>query len=603
MASTTGNAFNMSLFKRLLSYTKPYKLTYYFVALSAILIAIVAIGMPYLIKVAIDNHIVPQDFNGSQTILGIEYGGFIGVIGLMIGVLIADVLLQLSFIYYANWLGQQVIRDLRVKLFKHMMGFKMQYFDKSAVGKLVTRAVSDIETIASIFSQGLFVIISDLLKMIVVLGFMAFSSWKLTLIALIVMPFILYATRVFQKAMKVAFEEVRTQVSNLNSFVQERVTGMKIVQIFNREKIEYEQFKQINDKHRNAWVKTVWYNSIFFPIAEMASSITIGLIVYIGVVMNIGTQNAALVVEIGTIVMFIDLSQKLFRPLRQIADKFNTLQMGMVAANRVFGILDTESQIEDEGQLIAADLKGVIEFKNVDFGYVENELVLKNLSFGVEAGETVAIVGATGAGKSTIINLLSRFYEINSGEILIDSASAKAYQLSSLRSQIAVVLQDVFLFADTILNNITLQNPDITEEDVIEAAKKIGVHKFIMTLPNGYQYNVKERGVMLSSGQRQLIAFLRAYVSNPSILILDEATSSVDAYSEQLIQDATDIITEGRTSIVIAHRLATIKKADKIIVMDTGEIVEMGTHNELLEKENGYYKNLYEVQFLQQEVA
>jgi ATP-binding cassette subfamily B multidrug efflux pump len=301
--------------------------------------------------------------------------------------------------------------------------------------------------------------------------------------------------------------------------------------------------------------------------------------------------------------MFIDLSQKLFRPLRQIADKFNTLQMGMVAANRVFGILDTTSQIEDSGELIASDLQGNIEFKNVDFGYVENELVLKNLSFMVAAGETVAIVGATGAGKSTIINLLSRFYEINSGEILIDSASAKAYQLASLRSQIAVVLQDVFLFADTVLNNITLQNPEITEEDVIQAAKKIGVHKFIMTLPNGYQYNVKERGVMLSSGQRQLIAFLRAYVSNPSVLILDEATSSVDSYSEQLIQDATDIITEGRTSIVIAHRLATIKKADKIIVLDAGEIVEMGTHNELLEKENGYYKNLYEVQFLKQEVA
>lgn len=601
MASTTGNAFNMGLFKRLLSFTKPYILTYYFVALSAILIAIVAIGMPYLIKVAIDNHIIPQDFNGTNTIWGIEYGGFTGVIALMIAVLLADVLLQLSFIYYANWLGQQVIRDLRLKLFNHMMGFKMQYFDKSAVGKLVTRAVSDIETIASIFSQGLFVIISDLLKMVVVLGFMAFSSWKLTLIALIVMPFILYATRVFQKAMKVAFEEVRTQVSNLNSFVQERVTGMKIVQIFNREKIEYEQFKEINDKHRNAWVKTVWYNSIFFPIAEMASSITIGLIVYIGVVMNTGAIAEA--IEVGVIVMFIDLSQKLFRPLRQIADKFNTLQMGMVAANRVFGILDTQSQIEDEGDLIAADLKGNIEFKNVDFGYVENELVLKNLSFNVTAGETVAIVGATGAGKSTIINLLSRFYEINSGEIMIDSASAKAYQLSSLRSQIAVVLQDVFLFADTILNNITLQNPDITEEDVIAAAKKIGVHKFIMTLPNGYYYNVKERGVMLSSGQRQLIAFLRAYVSNPSILILDEATSSVDAYSEQLIQDATDIITKDRTSIVIAHRLATIKKADKIIVMDAGEIVEMGTHNELLEKENGYYKNLYEVQFLQQEVA
>jgi ATP-binding cassette subfamily B multidrug efflux pump len=590
MASTTGNAFNLGLFKRLLSFTEPYKFTYYFVALSAILIAIVAIGMPYLIKVAIDDHIIPQEFEG-----------FTGVIGLMVAVLVAEVILQLSFIYYANWLGQQVIRDLRVKLFNHMMGFKMQYFDKSAVGKLVTRAVSDIETIASIFSQGLFVIISDLLKMVVVLGFMAYSSWKLTLIALIVMPFILYATRVFQKAMKVAFEEVRTQVSNLNSFVQERVTGMKIVQIFNREKIEYEQFKEINNKHRNAWVKTVWYNSIFFPIAEMASSITIGLIVYIGVVMNIGAEIK--LVEIGTIVMFIDLSQKLFRPLRQIADKFNTLQMGMVAANRVFGILDTESKIEDKGVLIASHLKGAIEFKNVDFGYVENELVLKNLNFQVAAGETVAIVGATGAGKSTIINLLSRFYEINSGDILIDSASAKAYQLASLRSQIAVVLQDVFLFADTILNNITLQNPEISEEDVIAAAKKIGVHKFIMTLPNGYHYNVKERGVMLSSGQRQLIAFLRAYVSNPSILVLDEATSSVDTYSEQLIQDATDIITEGRTSIVIAHRLATIKKADKIIVMDAGEIVEMGTHNQLLEKENGYYKNLYEVQFLQQEVA
>lgn len=592
MASTTGNAFNLSLFKRLLSYTKPYKLTYYFVALSAILIAVVAIGMPYLIKVSIDEHIIPRQFDGFTT-----------VIGMMTAVLIVDVILQLSFIYYANWLGQQVIRDLRVKLFTHMMSFKMQYFDKSAVGKLVTRAVSDIETIASIFSQGLFVIISDLLKMVVVLGFMAYSSWKLTLIALIVMPFILYATRVFQKAMKVAFEEVRTQVSNLNSFVQERVTGMKIVQIFNREKVEYEQFKEINDKHRIAWVKTVWYNSIFFPIAEMASSITIGLIVYIGVVMNIGSEANTMAVEIGTIVMFIDLSQKLFRPLRQIADKFNTLQMGMVAANRVFAILDTESQIEDQGNLVAAHLKGDIEFKNVDFSYVDNELVLKNLSFKVASGETVAIVGATGAGKSTIINLLSRFYEINSGEILIDSASAKAYQLSSLRSQIAVVLQDVFLFADTILNNITLQNPDITEDDVIKAAQKIGVHDFIMTLPNGYHYNVKERGVMLSSGQRQLIAFLRAYVSNPSILILDEATSSVDAYSEQLIQDATDIITKGRTSIVIAHRLATIKKADKIIVMDAGEIVEIGSHSQLLQKENGYYKNLYEVQFLQQEVA
>ncbi|MDP5078773.1 MAG: ABC transporter ATP-binding protein/permease, partial [Nonlabens sp.] len=563
--STTGNAFNVSLFKRLLSFTSPYRWTFYFVAFTAIASAIISIGTPYLVKVAIDDHIVPQ-----------QYEGFVTVLSLMVVVLVLEVLLQLSFTFYANWLGQHVIRDIRTKLFKHMMSFKMKYFDKSAVGKLVTRSVSDIETIASIFSEGLFMIISDLLKMIAVLGYMVFVSWQLTLIALIVMPFILYATRVFQKAMKRAFEEVRTQVSNLNTFVQERVTGMKIVQIFNREKIEHQRFMEINNKHRVAWVKTVWYNSIFFPIAEMASSITIGLIVYIGVIMNLGADYK--VIQIGVIVMFIDLSQKLFRPLRQIADKFNTLQMGMVAANRVFEILDTNSQIEDEGTVAATSLQGDIKFENVDFGYVENELVLKGLNFNVASGQTVAIVGATGAGKSTIINLLSRFYEINSGAIYIDGTNTKDYKLASLRSEIAVVLQDVFLFADTILNNITLRDSSITEEMVTAAARKIGVHDFIASLPGGYQYNVKERGVMLSSGQRQLIAFLRAYVSNPSILVLDEATSSVDAQSEQLIQTATDIITKGRTSIVIAHRLATIKKADKIIVMDAGEIVEMGTH-------------------------
>ena len=591
---TTGNAFNFKLFKRLLSFTRPYRGTYYFVALSAILLSALSIAMPYLIKVLIDDYIIPQEADGIFTVAAI-----------MVAVLCLEVILQFCFIFFANWLGQQVIRDLRVKLFKHMLHFKMKYFDTSAVGKLVTRAVSDIETIASIFSQGLFMIISDLLKMVVILGFMAYSSWQLTLISLIVMPFILYATRVFQKAMKKAFEEVRTQVSNLNSFVQERVTGMKIVQIFNREKVEYAQFKEINDKHRNAWVKTVWYNSIFFPIAEMASSITIALIVFLGfqLILNDQTGFSSAAIQIGTIVMFIQLAQMLFRPLRQIADKFNTLQMGMVAANRVFAILDTDSSIENEGTIEATDLKGAIEFKDVKFSYVEDELVLKGINFTVASGETVAIVGATGAGKSTIINLLSRFYEIDSGDILIDSASAKAYQLESLRSQIAVVLQDVFLFADTILNNITLEDSSITEDDVIKAAKEIGVHKFITSLPGGYHYNVKERGVMLSSGQRQLIAFLRAYVSNPSILVLDEATSSVDGYSEQLIQEATDKITKGRTSIVIAHRLATIKKADKIIVMDAGNIVEIGNHEQLLQKDNGYYKNLYEVQFLQEEMV
>lgn len=590
---TTGNAFNFKLFKRLLSFTRPYRGTYYFVALSAILLSALSIAMPYLIKVLIDDYIIPEQSDGIFTVAAV-----------MVGVLCLEVILQFCFIFFANWLGQQVIRDLRVKLFKHMLDFKMKYFDTSAVGKLVTRAVSDIETIASIFSQGLFMIISDLLKMLVILGAMIYFSWELTLIPILVMPFILYATRIFQKAMKKAFEEVRTQVSNLNSFVQERVTGMKIVQIFNREKVEYEHFKDINDKHRNAWIKTVWYNSIFFPIAEMASSITISLIVFVGFQLIItDTTGFSTGVKIGTIVMFIQLSQMLFRPLRQIADKFNTLQMGMVAANRVFGVLDTDSSIKDQGELIAQNLKGAIEFKDVKFSYVEDELVLKGINFKVAPGETVAIVGATGAGKSTIINLLSRFYEIDSGDILIDNASAKAYQLESLRSQIAVVLQDVFLFADTILNNITLEDHNITEDDVVKAAKEIGVHKFITSLPNGYHYNVKERGVMLSSGQRQLIAFLRAYVSNPSILVLDEATSSVDGYSEQLIQEATDKITKGRTSIVIAHRLATIKKADKIIVMDAGKIVEMGNHEQLLSKDKGYYKNLYEVQFLQEEVV
>lgn len=576
----------MDLFKRLLKYTNPYKRIFYFVGVAAILVSLFAVLRPILLQETIDEALIPADFDD-----------LIYYVSLMLGVLVLEVIFQFCFIYYANWLGQEVVRDIRVKLFGHMLGFKMKYYDKSAVGRLVTRAVSDIETIASIFSQGLFMIISDLLKMIVVLGVMFYKSWELTLLVLTVLPFILYATRVFQKKMKLAFEEVRTQVANLNTFVQERITGMKIVQLFTREKTEYDNFKEINDKHRKAWVKTVWYNSIFFPIAEMSTSITIGLIVWFGGLRVIAGDDMTL----GIIVAFIELSQMLFRPLRQIADKFNTLQMGMVAANRVFGILDTESRIEDTGTIEVDNLEGEIEFKEVRFSYVDDEEVLKGISFKVNPGETVAIVGATGAGKSTIINLLSRFYEIDGGTICVDGKNIKDITLKSLRNQIAVVLQNVFLFADTIMNNINLDSPDITDEDVINAAKQIGIHEFISSLPNGYYYNVKERGAMLSSGQRQLISFLRAYVSNPSILVLDEATSSVDSYSEQLIQDATDKITQGRTSIVIAHRLATIKKADKIIVMDAGEIVEIGNHQELLKKTDGYYKKLYEVQFKAEE--
>ncbi|WP_417887816.1 ABC transporter ATP-binding protein [Zunongwangia sp.] len=589
MASKTGNAFDFDLFKRLLKYSNPYKITVYFVAITAILLSFFAIARPYLLQITIDDSIIPKDNDN-----------LIFYISLIVGFLVLEVTSQFFFIYFANLLGQNVVRDLRVTLFKHMLEFKMQYYDTSAVGRLVTRAVSDIETIASIFSQGLFMIISDLLKMLVVISFMFYKSWQLTLLVLVVLPFIMYATRVFQKKMKIAFEDVRTQVANLNTFVQERISGMKIVQLFNREEAEYDNFKAINDKHRTAWVKTVWYNSIFFPIAEMSTSITIGLLVWFGG-LQAATDNPN--ITLGVIIAFIELAQMLFRPLRQIADKFNTLQMGMVAANRVFGILDTEASIKNEGTKKFTDIKGDIEFKDVRFSYVKGEEVLRGVNFKAKSGETIAIVGATGAGKSTVINLLNRFYEIDSGKILVDGVDIKNVTLKSLRAEIAVVLQNVFLFADTIMHNIKLDNPDISEDDVITAAKQIGIHDFISALPNGYYYNVKERGVMLSSGQRQLISFLRAYVSNPSILVLDEATSSVDTYSEQLIQQATDKITKDRTSIVIAHRLATIKKADKIMVMDSGEIIEVGTHDELLLKENGHYRKLYEVQFMAEESA
>ena len=586
MSETTGNAFDFKLFKRLLAYTRPYKLIFYFVAFAAIVMSGLAILRPKLLELAIDNSMVPKDGEG-----------FMKYVILMVIVLLLEVIFQFAFIFYTNWLGQSVIRDMRDKLFRLMMSFKMQYFDKSAVGRLTTRAVNDVETISSIFSEGLFMIISDLLKMLVIAIFMLTESWRLSLIVFIVLPFILYATRVFQKAMKVAFEDVRNQVANLNTFVQERITGMKIVQIFTREKTEYQRFQEINKDHRKAWIKTVWYNSIFFPIAEMTGAVATGLLVWYGALNVINGGD----ITLGVVVAFIQYAEMLFRPLRQIADKFNTLQMGMVAANRVFGILDTESHIADTGTLDYTTTKGEIEFKNVHFGYNEGEEVIKGISFKANPGETIAIVGATGAGKSTIINLLNRFYEINSGVILIDGIPLNEYKLASLRSQIAVVLQDVFLFADSILVNITLGNPNISEEEVIAAAKEIGVHKFIESLPDGYHYNVKERGGTLSSGQRQLIAFLRAYVSKPSILVLDEATSSVDTYSEEMIQTATEKITKDRTSIVIAHRLATIKKADKIIVMDSGKIVEEGTHKELLKLENGFYRNLYEVQFMAEE--
>ncbi|MFD2550240.1 ABC transporter ATP-binding protein [Bizionia sediminis] len=575
------------LLKKLIKFLVPYKRIFYGVLFVVILLSVVSAARPYILQQAIDSNVVTK-----------ELEGFLPYILLMAGLLLFEVISQVLFIFYASWLGQTVVKDIRVALFNHMLRFKMKYYDTSSVGVLITRAVTDMERIAAIFGEGLFMIFRDLLTMLVVSGVMFYMNWQLSLIVFLMLPLVLYATRIFQKYMKKAFEEVRTEVSNLNSFVQERVTGMKILQLFTRENTEYKKFVDINKRHKKGWLKTVWYNSIFFPIAELSSSITIGLVAWYGG-LNAVIDNTA---TLGDLTAFIMMIPMLFRPLRQIADKFNTLQMGMVAANRVFKVLETTSQIDDTGTQVAGHFKGAIQFHNVWFSYVPDNPVLKDLSLQVKAGETIAIVGATGAGKSTIINLLNRFYEINKGVIQIDGTDIKAFTLASLRQQIAVVLQDVFLFADTVLNNITLNNPHITETDVQEAAKAIGIHDFIMTLPNGYHYNVKERGAMLSSGQRQLISFLRAYVTNPSILVLDEATSSVDSYSEQLIQNATDKITKNRTSIVIAHRLATIKKADKIIVMDAGKIVEQGTHTNLLKKENGYYKNLYEVQFVQEEV-
>lgn len=564
-----------------MSFAKGYKLKFSIAAISTISLAFVSALNPYIIGETVNDFVTNQDISN-----------LVFYIKILLTIVFAEVLLQFLFIYYANWVGQHIIRDIRATVFRNINSFKMSYFDTTSVGKLVTRVVSDVETIANFFTQGVFMIISDILKMLVVIVVMFVMNWRLALVALAVLPILVYATKVFQVAIKATFQDVRNEIANLNGFVQERVTGMKILQLFTRENIEYQNFKKINNNHKKAHIKTVWYYSIFFPIAEILSSFAIGLIVWFG-----GYQILEGFTTLGAVIAFIKMSQMLFRPLRQIADKFNQLQMGIVSGERVFKIIDTKSYIRKEGQIDASNIQGNINFSNVRFSYIQDEEVLKGVSLKVNKGQTVAIVGATGAGKSTIINLINRFYEIDSGTISIDSISVEDYELSSLRNQIAIVLQDVFLFSDSILNNITLKNSLITESQVIDAAKKIGIHDFIMTLPDGYHYNVKERGVMLSSGQRQLIAFLRAYVSSPRILILDEATSSVDSHAEQMIQYATDTITKGRTSIVIAHRLATIKKADKIIVMDKGVIVEEGTHKELLKKRNGHYKNLYDKQF------
>ncbi len=579
--------FDLKQFVKLMQFVKPYNKSFYLVIFFAVILSVITTVTPYLLKVVVDDYIIPKDYSGMTLI-----------ILLMIIALTVEVLFMFCFTYYSNWLGLKVIKDIRVKIFDKIINLKMSFFDKNSVGRLVTRAVNDIETIASIFSQGLFTIIADLFKMLVILLVMVIISFRLTFVVLLIFPILIYATRVFQKAMKKAFELVRSEVANLNSFVQERISGIKIVQIFNREKIEEDKFNTINIKHRDAWLKTVWINSIFFPIAEISGSICVGLLVWYG-----GFSNAnGIDISIGTLFLFITMSGLLFRPLRQIADRFNTLQMGMVAVDRIFSIFENDSIINETGDIDETNFKGKIDFRNVRFSYISNIEVLKGISFSVKPGKTLAIVGPTGSGKTTIINLISRLYNLNSGQINIDDRSINEYKLNCLRSNIGVILQDVFLFADTIHNNVTLFDENISKDDVINAAKELGIHEFIMSLPENYKFNVQERGNTLSAGQKQLIAFMRVLIKNPDILILDEATSSIDSYSEDLIKNATKKITKNKTSIIIAHRLATIEAASTIIYMEDGVILEAGNHYELIELENGRYRKMHQEQFSNTEI-
>ena len=575
----------ISIFKRLVKATRGYKMLFTLAFLVTILLALLGPFRPKLMGEIVNEFL--EDSSRPNVLL-------MWVL-VLIAILFAEGILQFLSSYLSNLLGQSIIRDMRKRLFDHILSFRMKFFDRTPIGSLVTRLVADIEAIAEVFSQGLINVLGDLLALVAVIAFMMYENWQLAIATLIPIPLLLIATRIFARAMKRAFQQERLEVNRLNNFVQERITGMSLVQIFNRQKIEMAHFDEINKSHRQAHINAVWANSIFFPVVELLSSISIGMMLVWGVLQLEWVQTDKHVFsEVLSFTLWIHM---LYRPIRQLADKFNVLQRGVVRAERVYELLDREEHIQDKGNIVSCDFSGDIDFKNVWFAYKEEEWVLEDINLSIKNGETVAFVGATGAGKSTIVNLLGRFYEFQKGSIEINGHSINDIDLSYLRKNIAIVLQDVFLFSDTIHNNITLGDTSISREDVIEAAKSVGAHDFIMKLKENYDYNVGERGGVLSVGQRQLISFIRAYVYNPRILVLDEATSNLDNESEDLIQQATEKLTKGRTSIVIAHRLSTVQKADRIVVMENGRIIESGSHQELL-NQDGHYKKLVDLQFL-----
>jgi len=592
MAEVTGKALDWALLKRVMHYVKPYNTTFIIAAFLTVFLAVNALVQPILIQKTLDDYILKDNYNG-----------LVFMAELMIGQLIIQTVAQYYQTYLTNALGQFVIRDLRIDVFNHITHMRLKYFDRTPIGMLITRTVSDLETIADIFSEGIISIMGDMLLVISVIGYMMFTDWKLALITLIPMPFLFMSTYVFKEAIKDSFQEVRTQVAHLNTFLAEHISGISIIQFFAREDQEMRKFTTVNKKYRDANIRSNWYYSIFFPVVDILFAVCMGLLVWYGCKRILSDQqlhslsSSPAGITPGVITGFIVLLNMLFRPIRQLADKFNTLQMGMVGADRIFTVLDTNETAVNTGKLKPASLLGEIEFKNVWFAYNEENWVLKDISFHVKQGGTLALVGATGAGKSSTINILNRFYEISKGSVKIDGTDIREYDVNFLRSRIATVIQDVFLFTDTIANNISLNNKAITREEIIAAAKDVGAHEFIERLPGGYDYNVMERGATLSAGQAQLISFIRALVYNPTILVLDEATSSVDTETEILIQNAISKLMQGRTAIVIAHRLSTIQNADKIIVLDHGEIKETGTHQELLRIENGYYRKLYDLQF------